>query len=99
MSIGSQIARYRKSLNMTQEELGQLVGVSNQAVSKWESEITLPDVLLLPQITKALNITPTASTVMQFAQIQGKDAEYATAINAISTIGCIITMPILIMFL
>ncbi len=57
MSIGSQIARYRKSLNMTQEELGQLVGVSNQAVSKWESEVTLPDVLLLPKIVKVLNIT------------------------------------------
>ncbi len=57
MSIGSQISLYRKSLNMTQEELGKLVGVSNQAVSKWESEITLPDVLLLPRITKALNIT------------------------------------------
>lgn len=57
MSIGSQIALYRKSLKMTQEELGQLVGVSNQAVSKWELDVTLPDVLLLPRIVKALNIT------------------------------------------
>ena len=57
MSIGSQIALYRKSIKMTQEELGQLLGVSNQAVSKWESGITLPDVLLLPKIAKTLNIT------------------------------------------
>lgn len=57
MSIGSQIALYRKSLKMTQEELGQLVGVSNQAVSKWELDVTLPDVLLLPKIVKALHIT------------------------------------------
>lgn len=57
MSIGNQIALYRKSLKMTQEELGQLLGVSNQAVSKWESDVTLPDVLLLPKIVKALNIT------------------------------------------
>ncbi len=57
MSIGSQIALYRKSIKMTQEELGRLVGVSNQAVSKWESDVTLPDVLLLPKIIKALNIT------------------------------------------
>ena len=57
MSIGSQIARYRKSLNMTQEELGQLVGVSNQAVSKWESEISMPDIMLIPCIASVLEIT------------------------------------------
>ena len=57
MSIGSQIARYRKSLNMTQEELGQLVGVSNQAVSKWESEISMPDIMLLPRIASVLEMT------------------------------------------
>ena len=57
MSVGNQIALYRKSLNMTQEEFGRLVGVSNQAVSKWESDVTLPDVLLLPKIVKELNIT------------------------------------------
>ncbi len=57
MSIGSQIARYRKSLNMTQEELGQVVGVSNQAVSKWESEVSMPDIMLLPRIASVLEIT------------------------------------------
>lgn len=57
MSIGNQIALYRKSLNMTQEELGRLVGVSNQAVSKWESEISMPDIMLLPRIASVLEIT------------------------------------------
>ena len=57
MSIGSQIARYRKLLNMTQEELGRHVGVSNQAVSKWELEISMPDVMLLPHIASVLEIT------------------------------------------
>ncbi len=50
-------------------------------------------------ITYFASITPTASTVMQFAQIYGQDAEYATAINAITTICCVVTMPLLIMFL
>ncbi len=49
-------------------------------------------------ITYFASITPTASTVMQFSQIYGKDAEYATAINAITTVGCVVTMPLLIMF-
>lgn len=57
MSIGNQIALYRKSLNMTQEQLGRLVGVSNQAVSKWESEISMPDIMLLPRIASVLEIT------------------------------------------
>lgn len=50
-------------------------------------------------ITYFASITPTASTVMQFAQIYGQDAEYATAINAITTICCVVTMPLLIMLL
>ena len=57
MSIGSQIALYRKSLNMTQEELGQLLRVSNQAVSKWELAISMPDIMLLPRIASVLEIT------------------------------------------
>lgn len=57
MSIGKNIAKYRKLLKITQEELGNQLGISNQAVSKWESEISLPDVLLLPDIAKSLHIT------------------------------------------
>ena len=45
--IGSQIAKYRKESGLTQEELGRTVGVSTQAVSRWECGGT-PDVLLLP---------------------------------------------------
>ena len=57
MSIGKNIAKYRKAKGITQEELGAKLGVTNQAVSKWESEVSMPDVMLLPKIAKALNIT------------------------------------------
>ena len=40
MSIGKNIARLRKEMGLTQGELGEKIGVSNQAVSKWESEIS-----------------------------------------------------------
>ena len=43
------------------------------------------------------SITPTAATVMQFSQIHGKDFDYATAINVVTTIGCVISMPLLIL--
>ena len=43
------------------------------------------------------SITPAASTVMQFAQIHDRDAEYATAINILTTIACILTMPLFVL--
>jgi len=57
MSIGKNIAKYRKAAGMTQEELGTSLGVTNQAVSKWESEVSMPDILLLPQIASVLGIS------------------------------------------
>ena len=50
MSIGKNIALLRKAKGLTQAELGDLLGVSNQAVSKWESELSMPDVMLLPTL-------------------------------------------------
>ena len=47
--LGSQIAKFRKAAGLTQEELGRSVGVSTQAVSRWECGGT-PDVTLLPAI-------------------------------------------------
>lgn len=41
-------------------------------------------------------VTPSSSTVTQMAQIYGEDAEYASVINVVTTIICIITMPIMV---
>lgn len=54
--IGSQITKYRKAAGLTQEELGRAVGVSTQAVSRWECG-GAPDVTLLPAISDKLGIT------------------------------------------
>ena len=53
MSIGKNIASFRKAKGWTQAELGEKIGVSNQAVSKWESETSMPDVMLLPVLADA----------------------------------------------
>ena len=50
MFIGKNIVRYRKEKGLTQAELGKLLGVSYQAVSKWELDKTMPDVFLLPRL-------------------------------------------------
>ncbi len=54
--LGEQITRYRKEKNLTQEELGKAVGVSTQAVSRWENG-GAPDVALLPAIADKLGVT------------------------------------------
>ena len=56
LKIGEKIAKYRKLKGYTQEQLGELVGVSGQAVSKWENG-GVPDTYLLPTIAKTLNVS------------------------------------------
>ena len=46
--IGNQIATLRKQKKLTQTDLGERLGVSFQAVSKWENNIALPDITLTP---------------------------------------------------
>ena len=49
--IGKRIKSLRLSASMTQEELASRLGVSAQAVSKWESGVNMPDILLLPELS------------------------------------------------
>ncbi len=57
MGIGNVIASARKAKNMTQEALGNAVGVSSAAVSKWETEASYPDITLLKPVARALGLT------------------------------------------
>ena len=56
-SIGNRIAKYRKAKGMTQEALANEMGVSAQAVSKWETDTSCPDISALPQLCRILGIT------------------------------------------
>ena len=56
MELGKTIAALRRERGMTQEQLGQALGVSGQAVSKWENG-GAPDVELLPSIADRLDVT------------------------------------------
>lgn len=55
--FGARIHMLRKRKGMTQSELAKLLGVSNQAVSKWESDQCCPDIMLLPAIADTLEIS------------------------------------------
>ncbi len=47
-------------------------------------------------VTLLATITPSASTITQMAQVYGKDSRYASAINVITTLLCMISMPIMV---
>lgn len=53
-SVGSQISMLRKQKGLTQNELGERLGISFQAVSKWERGETLPDTAILLDLAEVL---------------------------------------------
>lgn len=57
MTIGEKIKKARKEQHMSQEMLAEKLGVTVQAVSKWECGVNYPDILNLPQIADYLNIS------------------------------------------
>lgn len=57
MKIHENIRSFRLEARLSQEELGSRVGVSGQAVSKWESGLTSPDISALPMLSKVLGVS------------------------------------------
>lgn len=57
MQIGEIIRKYRKKINMTQEEMAHRLGVTAPAVNKWENGNSMPDITLLSPIARLLDIS------------------------------------------
>lgn len=55
--LGRQIRSHRLRCSITQEQLAERLGVTAQAVSKWETGAACPDILLLPELSAALGVT------------------------------------------
>ena len=52
MTLGEKIVKQRKELNYTQEQLADILGVSRQSISKWESDIAYPETDKLIELGK-----------------------------------------------
>ena len=52
--VSEKIREYRREHRLTQEELGRILGVSAQAISKWEREECYPDITFLPELAAML---------------------------------------------
>jgi len=57
VTTGERILKYRKEAGLSQEELAERVGVSRQAVSKWETDAALPETEKLPRARAGLGVS------------------------------------------
>ena len=77
MNLYKNIAYYRKLCGYTQEQLAEQLGVTAQSVSKWENELSNPDMSILPDLAKALGVdinslfeeTPDAPKVVKLSEL------------------------------
>ena len=56
-TLGSTIAQLRKQQGLTQMELAARMGVTDRAVSKWERDLSCPDIHAFPRLAEALHVS------------------------------------------
>ncbi|MEG1061433.1 MAG: helix-turn-helix transcriptional regulator [Oscillospiraceae bacterium] len=57
MTVGQNIRDYRKSRNLTQKQLGEILGVAQNTVAQWESDYSQPSITQLEKVAEALNVS------------------------------------------
>ena len=79
-TLGKRIVENRKRLKLTQEQLAERLGVTAQAVSKWENDQSCPDITMLPKLAEVFGITTDAllgreNTYVHQAEVVEDDQE------------------------
>ena len=72
MNIGNNIKQLRQQKNLTQDQVAEKLGVSYQAVSKWENNANTPDIALLPEIAALFGVSIDAlfsDSIMDYSDI------------------------------
>ena len=64
-TLGKRIMSHRKRLGLTQDQLAEKLGVTAQAVSKWENDQSCPDITMLPKLAAIFGITADALLGME----------------------------------
>lgn len=57
ITLGKRIAENRKRLGLTQDALAEKLGITAQAVSKWENDLSCPDITMLPKLSEIFGIS------------------------------------------
>lgn len=74
-SFGDTVAALRKEKGMTQLELAEKMGVTDKAVSKWERDLSFPDVGSLPRLAQLLEVS--VDQLMQVQEYTEKEPKYS----------------------
>lgn len=81
MTTGEKITKYRKEKGYTQESFGEALGVTRQAVSKWESDITFPETDKLIMMSKLFNCSVDYLLNVELETIEETPRESTEKIN------------------
>lgn len=81
MTFGQTIKTLRREANMTQENLAELLSISPQAVSRWETDAAMPDISLLPPLANLFNVTTDYLLGMDTYQKDLRKAEFDEAFH------------------
>ena len=73
LNLAENIIRLRHDKKITQEQLADFVGVTKASVSKWETKQSMPDILLLPQLTAFFDVTTVVQLVVAVLVFNRKD--------------------------
>ena len=57
MTLGKKLANYRRVSNLTQQQIGDMLNLSAQAISKWENDLAQPDLASLKALSKLYHVT------------------------------------------
>lgn len=85
-TMGTIIASKRKAAGMTQLELADKMGVTDKAVSKWERDLSFPDVNSIPKLAEVLGVT-----VEELMQCKEQNLNSASPSKVKETIGLILS--------
>lgn len=66
-TLGNMIASLRKERGMTQAELAAIMNITDKAVSKWERDLSCPDIASLPKLAETLQVS-----VDELMQVRGR---------------------------
>lgn len=81
MHFGKTIKKLRLDANMTQEQLAELLSISPQAVSHWETSMAMPDISLLPPLANLFQVTTDFLLGMDSYQKEVRKAEFDEAFH------------------
>ena len=81
MTFGQTIKSLRQEAKMTQENLAELLSISPQAVSRWETDAAMPDISLLPPLANLFSVTTDHLLGMETYQKDLRKAEFDEAFH------------------